>query len=110
MFDYIEMFYNPTRKHTNNGMLSPVDYETAQKKMNEAGVEETRGNSNCYDNTKVATFFETIKVELIWRQSWTTPRAAELSFFNYINGAYNARRKLAALGLKSPLAFEREVA
>ena len=38
VFDYIEMFYNPTRKHTNNGMLSPVDYEIKQKKMNEAGV------------------------------------------------------------------------
>lgn len=38
VFDYIEMFYNPTRKHTNNGMLSPVDYETQQRKMNEAGV------------------------------------------------------------------------
>ena len=38
VFDYIEMFYNPTRKHTNNGMLPPVDYETEQKKMNEAGV------------------------------------------------------------------------
>ena len=38
VFDYIEMFYNPTRKHTNNGMLSPVDYEMKQKKMNAAGV------------------------------------------------------------------------
>jgi len=38
VFDYIEMFYNPTRKHTNNDMLSPVDYEMKQKKMNEAGV------------------------------------------------------------------------
>ena len=38
VFDYIEMFYNPTRKHTNNGMLSPVDYEMKQRKMNEAGV------------------------------------------------------------------------
>ncbi|MGB5838150.1 MAG: CopG family transcriptional regulator [Albidovulum sp.] len=28
----------PTRKHTNNGMLSPVDYETEQKKMSQAGV------------------------------------------------------------------------
>ena len=26
------------RKHTNNGMPSPVDYETEQKKMNDAGV------------------------------------------------------------------------
>ena len=42
MFDYIEMFYNPTRKHTNNGMLSPVDYEVKQKKMNEAGLDLSR--------------------------------------------------------------------
>ena len=27
VFDYIEMFYNPTRKHARNGMLSPVDFE-----------------------------------------------------------------------------------
>jgi len=38
VFDYIEMFYNPTRKHTNNGMLSPADYEMKQQRMNEAGV------------------------------------------------------------------------
>jgi hypothetical protein len=33
---YIEMFNNPSRKHTNNGMLSPVDYETRQHKLNKA--------------------------------------------------------------------------
>jgi putative transposase len=38
MFDYIEMFYSPTRKHRNNGMLSPVDYEMKQRKMSEAGI------------------------------------------------------------------------
>ena len=38
VFDYIEMLYNPTRKHTNNGMLSPVDYEMKQQKMNGADV------------------------------------------------------------------------
>lgn len=38
VFEYIEMFYNPNRKRTNNGMLSPVDYEIKQRKMNEAGV------------------------------------------------------------------------
>lgn len=30
-FDYIEMFYNPKRKHVRNGMLSPVEFETQQK-------------------------------------------------------------------------------
>jgi len=39
------MFYNPTRKRTNKRMLSPNDYEPEQKKMNEANVEETWGNS-----------------------------------------------------------------
>jgi putative transposase len=38
VFAYIEMFDNPKRKHTNNGMLSPVDFETRQQKLNEAGV------------------------------------------------------------------------
>ncbi|MEP3431169.1 MAG: IS3 family transposase [Roseibium sp.] len=28
LFDYIEMFYNPIRKHARNGMLSPVDFES----------------------------------------------------------------------------------
>ncbi len=27
VFEYIELFYNPKRKHTNNGTLSPVDFE-----------------------------------------------------------------------------------
>lgn len=38
VFEYIEMFYNPKRKHTNNGMLSPVDFERRQQKLREAGV------------------------------------------------------------------------
>ena len=37
VFEFIELFYNPKRKHTNNGMLSPVEYEMKQKKTNEAG-------------------------------------------------------------------------
>ncbi len=31
VFEYIEMFYNPQRKHTNNGLLSPVEFERRQK-------------------------------------------------------------------------------
>ncbi len=37
VFDYIEMFYNPVRKHTTNGMLSPVNYER-QQNMKAEGV------------------------------------------------------------------------
>jgi putative transposase len=38
VFEYIELFHNPKRKHTNNGMLSPVDFEIRQQKLTEAGV------------------------------------------------------------------------
>ncbi|MND35525.1 Integrase core domain protein [compost metagenome] len=31
VFDYIEMFYNPKRKHVRNRMLSPVEFEKQQK-------------------------------------------------------------------------------
>ena len=46
MFENIEMFYNPQREHTHNGMLSPVDFETRQFNLNKAGVQETRGTSH----------------------------------------------------------------
>lgn len=38
VFEYIELFYNQKRRHTNNGMLSPVDFETRSQKQNRAGV------------------------------------------------------------------------
>jgi putative transposase len=37
VFDYIEMFYNPKRKHVRNGMLSPAGFER-QQKMRTEGV------------------------------------------------------------------------
>ncbi len=37
VFDYIEMFYNPKRKHTNNGTLSPADFEK-QRNLKPQGV------------------------------------------------------------------------
>ncbi|WP_411958308.1 IS3 family transposase [Paracoccus homiensis] len=37
VFDYIEMFYNPKRKHARNGMLSPAEFER-QQKMRREGV------------------------------------------------------------------------
>ena len=38
VFDYIEMLYNPTRTLTNNGTLSPVDYEARELNLKKAGI------------------------------------------------------------------------
>lgn len=45
MFEYVEMFYNPKREHTKNGMLSPIDLEIRQQKLKQASVRETRRTS-----------------------------------------------------------------
>ena len=46
-FEYIEQFHNPNRRHTNKGMLSPVDFEIRPLNTKLAGVWETRGTSVC---------------------------------------------------------------
>ena len=85
-----------------------------QKVLRENGLKASMsGKGNCYDNVAVETFFKTIKAELIWRRSWQTRRQAETAIFqyiDYINCFYNPRRRHSALGGKSPLAFERQVA
>ena len=82
-----------------------------QKVLREHGLKPSMsGKGNCYDNAAVETFFKTIKAELIWRRTWEARRQAETAIFQYINGFYNPRRRHSALGGKSPLAFERQVA
>jgi transposase InsO family protein len=58
----------------------------------------------------VETVFKTIKSELVWRTSFMTRLEAKAAIGQYIDGFYNPRRRHSALGYKSPLAFEREMA
>jgi putative transposase len=82
-----------------------------QKILREHGLRASmNGKGDCDDKAAVETFFKTIKAELIWRRSWETRLPAETAIFQYINGSYNPRRRHSALGGKSPLAFEGQVA
>ena len=95
--------------HTDRGsQYCSHDY---QKLLRQHGFRVSMsGKGNCYDNSAVETFFKTIKAEMLWRRSWPTRREAEVAIFQYINGFYNPRRRHSALGWKSPVAFERNVA
>jgi len=68
------------------------------------------GKGNCYDNAMVETVFKTIKSELIWRTMYQTREAAEKALGHYIDGFYNPRRRHSALGYKSPITFEANMA
>ncbi|MCA3273689.1 MAG: DDE-type integrase/transposase/recombinase, partial [Roseomonas sp.] len=82
-----------------------------QRVLREHGLRSSMsGKGNCDDNAVVQTFFKTIRAELVWRRTWETRRQAETTILQYINGFYNLRRRLSALGGKSPPAFERQAA
>lgn len=68
------------------------------------------GKGNCYDNAMVETVFKTIKSEMVWRTSFQTRRQAEMAIGRYIDGFYNPTRRHSALGYKSPITFEAEMA
>jgi transposase InsO family protein len=53
---------------------------------------------NCWDNTLAESFFNTIKVEWIYRHNFTNQEQAQLSIFEWIESWYNRRRRHSALG------------
>nr|WP_086660201.1 IS3 family transposase [Acetobacter indonesiensis] len=64
------------------------------------------GKASSYDTAVVETFFKSLKVEMLWRQSWLTRHQATAAIFQYINGFYNPRRRHSYLGNINSLAFE----
>lgn len=65
------------------------------------------GKGNCYDNAVCESFFHTLKVEQVYRQTYQTVEEARASIFWYIEAYYNLKRKHSALGYKTPAQFEK---
>ena len=69
-----------------------------------------RNRRGLLEPAAVETVFKTIKNELVWRMTFQPRAAAELALGRYIDGFYNPRRRHSALGHKSPVSFEAEMA
>ena len=63
---------------------------------------------NCWDNAVAESFFATLKVELISRQTWATKRELRAALFDYIETFYNRERLHSTLGYKTPAQVEAE--
>jgi putative transposase len=59
-----------------------------------------------YDNALLENFWSTLKIELVYRNSWRTRDEAENAIFAYIDGWYNTRRIQKNLGDLSPDEYE----
>ncbi len=74
----------------------------------EAGVRPSMGSvGDAYDNAMAESFFATLECELLARRRFKTQAEARMATFAFIEGFYNPRRRHSALGLVSPVAFER---
>jgi len=75
----------------------------------QAGVLPSVGSvGDAYDNALCESFFATLECELLDRQHFTTPAAARLAVFDYLEGWYNPRRRHSALGYLLPMAYEKQ--
>lgn len=65
---------------------------------------------NCWDNAVVESFFATLKTEFANDANWPTRTAAVRELRGYIEVWYNHQRIHAALGFRSPVQYERDLA
>jgi putative transposase len=54
------------------------------------------------------SFFATLKLELVYRQSLPTRAAARAAVFEYVEVFYNRQRLHSSLGYRSPAEYEAE--
>ena len=65
---------------------------------------------NCWDNAVAESFFATLKTELVVSVPWPTRAAATRDVAEFIDRWYNARRRHAALGYRTPEAYDATLA
>lgn len=71
------------------------------------GVTLSMGSvGDSYDNALMENFWSTLKIELVYRNSWRTREEAENAIFAYIDGWYNPTRIQRRLGYRSPDEYE----
>jgi hypothetical protein len=73
----------------------------------DAGIARPLGSKgDCYDNAVAASFFATLKKELVHRRSWPTLRELTSEVLEYIEAFHNRTRRHSTPGYLSPANHE----
>jgi len=65
---------------------------------------------NPYDNAFAESFMKTLKIEEVYINEYETFEDALRNIWHFIQNVYDKKRLHSALGYKSPIQFEMEVA
>ena len=63
----------------------------------------------CWDNAVAESFFSSLKLELIHRQSWATRAQVRRAVVDYIEVFFNRRRLHSSLGFLTPVEYEARI-
>ena len=78
------------------------------QRLRSAGLLGSMGRvASALDNSMMESFFGTLQLELLDRQSWTTRAELARAIFEWIEGWYNPRRRHTSIGNLSPVDYER---
>ncbi len=69
-------------------------------------LQSMSGKGNCYDNAVAESFFHSLKIELVYFETYLTRQDARNSVFEYIETYYNRTRLHSKLNYCSPVVFE----
>ncbi len=103
-------------RHPGPGLMFHSDrgtqYTAAEFRQLLADHEITQSFSRprqCWDNAVAESWFATLKLELIDRQSWATRAQVRRAVFEFIEVFYNRRRLHSSLDYLSPAEYERQI-
>ena len=62
---------------------------------------------DCFDNALIESFWARMQVELLDRRRWRTRIELANAIFEYLEIFHNRQRRHTALGIRSPVEYER---
>jgi putative transposase len=93
--------------HSDRGVqYASEDFRNALKSAK--AIASMSRKANCYDNATMESFWSTLKLELVYRNEFTTRDQAKSEVFDYIETFYNRTRLHSSLGYYSPIDFENQ--
>jgi len=95
----------PLIHHSDRGSQY-ASYEYKEQLFDSSFIQSMSRKGCCFDNAAMESFFHTLKVECVHRETFHTRREASQAIFDYIETFYNRIRKHSALDYVSPVQFE----
>jgi putative transposase len=78
------------------------------RRAQESGLVPSMGSvGDCYDNAVIESFWGRVQTELLNRRRWKTRIELANALFEYLEMFHNRRRRHSALGMLTPIEYEK---